>query len=29
MKACFQIASAAYFLRKDMKKYQLAQIIRG
>ena len=27
MKACFQIASAAYFLRKDMKKYPLAQII--
>ena len=27
MKACFQIASAAYFLRKDIKKYPLAQII--
>lgn len=29
MKACFQIASATYFLRKDIKKYPLAQIIRG
>ena len=29
MKACFQIASAAYFLRKDIKKIPLAQIIRG
>jgi hypothetical protein len=29
MKACFQIASAAYFLRKDIKKSPLAQIIRG
>ena len=29
MKACFQIASATYFLRKDTKKYPLAQIIRG
>ena len=29
MKACFQIARAAYFLRKDIKKYPLAQIIRG
>ncbi len=29
MKACFQIASATYFLRKDIKKKTLAQIIRG
>ena len=24
MKACFQIASAAYFLRKDMKKIPIS-----
>ncbi len=29
MKAAFKLPSATYFLRKDIKKYPLAQIIRG
>ena len=29
MKAAFKLSGATYFLRKDTKKYPLAQIIRG